>query len=165
MTLGTGEIVSSKGMGPGRLNILQWMASHSWVYEQHKLDCGVVFFFFKRTWSLQGKWEVDLGGAKGRSWRWIWSTHIVYRYEILKELTQISCFLSLIFKHLTYSGKEIIFVTNFAIFIELMLTCIIQRGIVCILYLMMPHEAGVVIDGKLLSHKPVFGQQKENTNS
>lgn len=44
--------------------------------------------------------------------------------------------LSLIFKH-TFSGEEVIFVTNFAIFIELVntLTCKIQRAIVYILYL------------------------------
>lgn len=59
------------------------------------------------------------------------------------------CFLSLIFKHLAYSGEEIIFVTNFAIVIELVhvLTCIIQRRAVYILYLKTPHEAGVVITG------------------
>lgn len=73
--------------------------------------------------------------------------------------------LSLIFKHV-FSGEEVIFVTNFAIFIELVhaLTCKIQREIVYILYL----EASQGCYGDhwvRVLPRPVSGQQKENTPS
>lgn len=72
--------------------------------------------------------------------------------------------LSLIFKHCIF--WEVIFVTNFTIFIELVhaLTCKIQREIVYILYL--ETSQGCCGDHwvKVLS-QPVSGQQKENIPS